>query len=67
MLETIRFDVPFDCIVSFVGEVNVMASSLLTAQSAFLPDLGKQCYFNFLSTAKLDLCESPLELTSEKN
>ncbi|CAG9540870.1 unnamed protein product [Cercopithifilaria johnstoni] len=41
LLEELILDAPFDCIVDFVEKVNVLATSLFAARSAFLPRLGK--------------------------
>ncbi|KAL3995141.1 hypothetical protein ACH3XW_24580 [Acanthocheilonema viteae] len=41
LLETLILDATFDCTASFVEKVNVLATSLFVARSAFLPKLGK--------------------------
>uniref|UniRef100_A0A1I7W2P4 Nuclear pore complex protein 12 n=1 Tax=Loa loa TaxID=7209 RepID=A0A1I7W2P4_LOALO len=41
LLEKLILDAPFDCTVAFVDKVNVLATSLFAARSAFLPTLGK--------------------------
>ncbi|VBB31771.1 unnamed protein product [Acanthocheilonema viteae] len=41
LLETLILDAPFDCTASFMEKVNVLATSLFVARSAFLPKLGK--------------------------
>lgn len=41
LLEKVTLDAPFDCTVGFMEKVNVLATSLFAAHSAFIPKLGK--------------------------
>ncbi|VDM21773.1 unnamed protein product [Wuchereria bancrofti] len=41
LLEELILDAPFDCTITFVEKVNVLATSLFAARSTFLPTLGK--------------------------
>uniref|UniRef100_A0A8R1XTR6 BIG2 domain-containing protein n=1 Tax=Onchocerca volvulus TaxID=6282 RepID=A0A8R1XTR6_ONCVO len=40
-LKKLTWDAPFDCIINFVEKVDLLATSLFAARSAFLPTLGK--------------------------
>uniref|UniRef100_A0A915PVL8 BIG2 domain-containing protein n=1 Tax=Setaria digitata TaxID=48799 RepID=A0A915PVL8_9BILA len=41
LLEKLTLNAPFDCTVTFVERINVLATSIFVIRSAFLPSLGK--------------------------